>query len=120
MPIATAKVHFVRELAQNLVLPKMNVQQRGKEQDHLHQGDVIEKTMETRKRTKSLRGKEPKVVPDPERGYVSHHQNPVPDQGLANVGVPNQEAIHLDEEVEDKKAMVMTTMGIVYMLQTLM
>merc|ERR1711997_1088786 len=96
-----AKVHFVRELAQSPALLKMSVQLRGKGQDHRHQGDVIGKMIEIKKRKRSLKENGLKVVPDLEKGYVSHHPSLVPDQDPASVVDPDQEAIHQDEEVED-------------------
>ena len=121
---ATAKVHFVRELAQSLGLLKMNnAQRRGKEQDHLLQGGVKGKMTGIKKMTKSMIRKEAKVAPDPpEKGSGNHHLSPVLDLDLEeNVVDQDQEALPQDEGVEDDTLIVaMMKMGIVYMLQTLM
>ena len=98
---ATAKVHFVRGLAQNLVLLKMNVQRRGKEQGHLRQRGVKRKTTEIRKMTKSMKGKEAKVAPDPGKESVNHHPSLVLDLNHVNVVDQDQEAFRQDREVED-------------------
>ena len=100
---ATAKVHFVRELAQNLVLLKMNGQPRGNEHDHHRPEDVKGKTIGIKKMTKSMKEKEAKVDHDHVKGCVNRQPNPVLDLGHENDVVQDQEVIRQDVEVEEDK-----------------
>ena len=113
---AMVKGHFVQELAQSLVLLKMNVQQKGKEQDLPRQEEEKEKMTGTRKM--KMNEKEVKAALDPKKGAASLHQNLDQDHHVSVVG-HDQEAT-LPEEEEGRWIVEMMRMDIVYMLPILM
>jgi hypothetical protein len=113
---AMAKVHFVQELAQNLVLLKTNVQQKSKEQDLPRQEEEKEKRTGTRKM--KMNEKEVKVALDPQKGAASLHQSLDLDHHVSVVG-QDPEAL-LREEVEGRMIVEMMRTDIVYMLLILM
>ena len=114
---AMVKGHFVQELAQNLVLLKMNVQQKGKEHDPPLQEEEKEKMKGTTRKMK-MKENEVKVDLDPLIGAGSLHQSLDLELHVSVVG-PDQEAL-LPEEEEGRSIVEMTRMDIVYMLPILM
>ena len=96
---AMVKGHFVQELAQNLVLLKTNVQQKGKEHDPPLQEEEKEKMKGTTRKMK-MKENEVKVALDPLIGAGSLHPSLDRDPHVSVVA-PDQEAT-LPEEEEGK------------------